>query len=279
MKKMLPLSVILKRITIVDVIVGVCVIGAIIFSFVFFLKKETWTTIEVKVRSYPISSGEQLDGAPNFWLSKTINVGEVALDSVGRKIAVVEKVKRWGDIATETWVTLKIKAGKNKSNIIRFNYQDVAIGASIKLQVGQTSIEGVVTHIEGIFDDRVKEDKIIKTRLIDWSDDSRVTLGVFPWVASSLKKGDQMITSDGDVVAEIMSIDVHDADRLVTTADGRINIQKDPSKKDVFLTLLIKTTKTDQVNYYLDDYPVKINTEIPFSTATYYVMPRIIEIP
>lgn len=267
-----------KRVTLFDIIVFISVLCLLLFILIFFAKKDTWTTIEVKVRSYPSSSGGQLDGAPNFWLAKNIKPGDSQKDSVGRKIAIIETVKRWGDLTNETWITVNINARKDKTEVLRFNYQDVAIGAPIKLQFGQYSIEGIVTHIDGMEDKRIKEDKIVKARIIDWSSKAIETLGVFPWIAASIHKGDKMVTLSGEVTAEIMSVDTQDADRIVTTSDGRLIMQKDHSRKDVYLTIKITTTKIEQTNFFLEDYPIKIDADIPLYFPAYKITPRITEI-
>lgn len=267
-----------KRVTLFDIIVAISVLCLLLFILVFFAKKNIWTTIELKVQSHPTSSGGQLEGAPSFWLVKNIKPGDSQLDGAGKKIASVESVKRWGDMANETWITVKIKARKDKSNIIRFNYQDVAIGIPIKFQFDQYAIEGIVTHIDGMEDKRIKEDKIVRARVIDWSNKTLDTLGVFPWVAASIRKGDTMTTLNDDVVAKILTVDIQNADRVVTTSDGRIVIQKDPSRKDVYLTIKIVTTKIEQTNFFLEDYPVKIDADIPLYFPTYKITPRITEI-
>lgn len=254
-----------KKITLFDIIVGVCILIASVFLMLFFVSKDQWITIEVK------------GSAPDF-LSKNITIGDSQRDSLGREIATIKSIRRWGEVNTQTWITVSIKAKRDKTNVIKFNYQDIAIGSPIKLQFGQYSIDGIVTYIEGVKDDRVKEEKTVKTRIIDWSGKSNETVGVFPWVANAIQKGDIMVTLTGDVVAEILSVDIQDADRIVTTADGRILTQKDPSRKDVYATIRIVTTKTDQTNFFLEDYPIKINYEFPFITSKYNISPRIVEI-
>lgn len=268
----------IKQLTLLDVVMGMVVLFVLLFILFFFIKKDSWTKIEVKVRSYPSSSGGQLDGAPNFWLSKNIKPRDSQKDSAGRKIATIEAVKRWGDLANETWITVNINARKDKTGVLRFNYQDIVIGNPVKFQFGPYGLEGIVTHIDGVADDRTKTDIAVKARVIDWSVKNSETLGVFPWVASAIHKGEVMTTLNGDVVATIDSAEIFQADRVVTTADGRLVMQKDPSKRDVFLTLKMSVTKTDQTYFFLEDYPVKIDAEVPLYFPKYKILIRITDI-
>lgn len=267
-----------KHFTLFDVVAAICILCIVLYVLIFFSKKDSWISIEVKVSAYPTNSAGQLDGAPNFWLSKNIKPGDSQFNSLGRKIATIEKVKRWGDLVNETWITVKINAHKDKTNTIRFNYQDVAIGSPIKFQFSEYSLQGIVTHIDKVKDERIKEEKVVKARLIDWTNKSTETMGIFPWVASVVHKGDIMTTLNGDVVAEITSVEIQDADRTIVTADGQMFVGKDPSRKDVYITIKISTTKVEQTNFFLEDYPVKVDADIPLYFPTYKIIPRIIEI-
>ncbi len=272
-------KVLLKNITVLDLVVGVSIVAVILFFLIYFPKKSAWTTIEIKLRSpyTSFSPNEQLAGAPYFWQTATIKPGDAQLDSSGQQIAVVESVHGWGDITTETWVTIKIRTNTDKSSVLQFNYQNVFIGSTIKLQISNYTLEGIVTRIGGV-DNRPKEEKVIKARLIDPNNKNYETFGVSPWVAAAPHAGDKMVAPDGDTIAEIQSVDVQDADRTVVTSDGRVLVQKDPLRKDVYLTVKLATAKTDHINYFLDDYPVKIDAEIPLYFPTYKIIPRITDI-
>ena len=269
----------LKRTTVLDLIIGASIVAIILFFVIYFPKKSMWTTIEIKLRSpyTAFSPNEQLAKAPYFWQAATIKPGDAQLDARGQEVAVVESVRSWGDMTTETWVTVKLRTNSDKSSVIQFNYQDIFIGSTVKLQISNYTIEGIVTRMGGV-DNRTKEEKTVKARLIDPNIRNYETFGVSPWIAAAPHVGDKMIAPNGDVIAEIQSVNIQDADRTITTQDGRIFIGKDPLRKDVYLTLKLMTTKTDQVNYFLDDYPVKIDAEIPLYFPTYKISPLITDI-
>lgn len=267
-----------KRITIFDLLVGVILIGLLLFFFLYFVKDGEWTTVQIKVRAFPVATGGQRDNAPSYWLAQSINPSDAQYDGMGQKIAEIEQVSRWGDYLTETWIVAKLKTTKDRSGTLHFNYQDVFIGAPIRLQTGQSSLDGIVTNIHGQQDTRVKTDIKVAARVIDWTNKNNETLGVFPWVAAAIQKGDSMTTLNGETVATIDSVQSTFADRVTTTADGRLLLQKDPTRRDIFLTATLKTIKSDQTHFFLEDYPIKIDADVPLYFPEYKIFIRIIDI-
>jgi len=139
-------------------------------------------------------------------------------------------------------------------------------------------VDGLISFIEGVEDKRVWEEKIVEARVTLLSGIFPETLGIFPWRAEAIKIGDEMKDTQGRVVAEVLEKRVSPAEKIVTTADGRVFTRQDPIKKDVILVVKIKTVKEEGVNYFLDVFKVKVGQAIFLSFPEIDIYPEITKI-
>lgn len=267
-----------KKLSIFDWLTLVIVIIGIVFVSFFIFKQEKWVRVEVKI------SPEQWwmeSRYPPYWLVDYIKKGAKQYDSLGKNIAEVTGVKtyEWKDNRKIVYLTLNLKVEVNKrQKKISFNHKPLEIGQSIDLSFEMLGIQGLVTFIEGVSDLRIWEEKIVEARATQWSDIFPETMGILPWRADAINVGDQMKDSQGKVVAEVLAKNVKPAEKITTTSDGRTLLSYDPLKKDVFLTLKIKTFKQEDISYYLDDFKVKIGQSILLALPNIDIMPEITKI-
>lgn len=225
-------------------------------------KKEKWVQIEVRVIPHP---GWE-ESFPSYWAVGAVKKEDAEYDSLGRRIAKVLTVKNFEGTGKERVIYLQIlvRAGyDNRTKKITYNYDPLEIGGAIDLHLGMTRISGLVTYIEGVTDERFWEDKVVETRLIRERDIFPGTQGIDVWLADAIKVGDQMKDSQGTIIAEVVSRRIEPAQAIFTTDSGRVLINEDPTKKDVYLNLRLRTLKQDGVNYYFNDYKVKVGSLIP----------------
>lgn len=258
----------LQRLTIFDWLVILVVLAGFVFLALFIFKQEKWVKVEVKI-SKP------------YWFADKIQKADKQYDSLGRKITEVVDVRtyEWENEIKMIYLTLDLKTEVDKrKKRLKFNHQPLEIGKSIDLELGKIGTQALVTFIEGIPDTRVWEDKIVEVKVAHWSNIFPETLGMFPWRAEAIKIGNQMKDGQEKVIAEVLDKKVKPAEKIVTTADGQVLMRQDPIKKDVILTVKLKTFKQGGVSYYLDDFKVKIGNVILLALPNIDISPEITKI-
>lgn len=277
-KKLQVLLKFLRRLTVFDWLAISVVFLGLIFLGQFIFKKEKWVKIEVKV-SRPELWGETLP--PPYWLADRIKKGDEQYDSLGRKVAEVLDVRTYewtrGKKIVYLSLNLRVEVDKRKRTL-KFNQRPLEIGEEIDLELGEVGVQGLVTFVEGVPDTRVWEEKIVEVRIIEWFEVFPETLGTLPWRAEAIKVGDQVKDVQGGVAAEVLDKRVRPAEKIVKTADGRVFVRQDPIKKDVSLVLKLKTVKQAGVNYFLDEFKVKVGSTILLSLPEIDIWPEITRI-
>ena len=252
----------IKKLTFFDWAAIAIFLVAVLAVLLLLGKKEKWVQIEVRVIPRP---GWE-EGFPPYWVVGAVKEEDTEYDSLGRKIAKVLTVKNFEGTGKErvTYLQLLVRAGyDNRTKKTTYNHNPLEIGGAIDLHLGITRISGLVTYIEGVTDERFWEDKVVETRLIRERDIFPGTQGVDAWLAEAIKVGDQMKDNQGTIIAEVVSRRIEPAQAIFITDSGRVLINKDPIKKDVYLDLRLRTLKQDGVNYYFNDYKVKVGSFIP----------------
>jgi hypothetical protein len=206
--------------------------------------------------------------------------GDIQYDTVGQKNLVVLDVKSWGFETQETWVRASVKT-KYKANQHKYSYQyqPLEIGRPIEIYINGTNVRGTITYIQGFSDTRKTYDITIKARLIDNNSPYSVsTRGVDPWIADAVGKGQIMYDAFEKPIAEILDKEVKPAEKVITTNDGRIFIGLDPLKKDVYLTIKLKTILQNGTYIFLENQPIKIGWGISLFFPQMMLSPVVTEI-
>lgn len=265
-----------KKFTLFDYLIIASIIFSIIFLLIFFVRNERWVQVELK-----ISRPEQRWGgdSPPYWIADSIHKGFAQYDFAGRKIAEIIDIRSWGSETKETWLVLNLKATVNKNQrILKFLYQSVAVGSNLDLEVNGVKIQGVITRIDGLPDQREKKKRTILFRLVDRNSTFLETLGVQPWKAEAISRGDTMRDTQGNVLAEILEVTVKPAEKTVITASGEVLVREDPRMKDVYIKATISTVISANAEYFLDDWLIKIDNELPLILPKINIYPKIISI-
>ncbi len=276
-----------SRLTLFDWISIALVAGVIVVLGIYFMRSWEWVEAEVKVSPPDIFRTDK--DAP-FWLANNLKKGDSETDSFGRKVAEIIDMRAI-DVPNQSltnpisqnnknvYIKVKLRAVKDRQKgTYQFKSKQLAVGSPIELRFPRVFLTGVVTFISGVPDNRIWEDKIVETRLVNLTNVFPETLGIQPWVADVIKIGDKMKDSQDRVVAEVLDKRISPAEKIVTTTDGRIFVGQDPIKKDVFLTLKLKTYKQEGVNYFLDNFKVKVDEDIILALPQIDLLPKITKI-
>jgi len=280
---MKKIRTLMKNLTVFDYLSIIATSLVILMIGLFFLRRKEWVNIEVKILPGQIF----WEGAKSpYWLVDQIEKGDKELDSFGKVVAEVVDVtvyERWGD-RRDARIELNLKAVKNKrKDEWIWKGKELDVGAPIKLRLSNNLIEGVVSEVEGLVDSREWREEIVEAKMIFLLNRSKgevfpETLGVMPWMAEAVKIGDQMIDTRGRVVAEILDKKIDLADKIVTTATGKVYLTKDPVKKDVVLKIKLKVFNQGNTSYFLDDIKVKVGSKLYLALPEVDIEPEIIKI-
>lgn len=255
-------------------LITLCLLGIIFFLYVLF-RKESYITITIKVGSDHVNwSG----GTISQWFSQLFYVGMKEKDGLGRTTAEILNIRSY-DTSTNlraVYANVKLKAIYNRaSNQYIFRGKPVLIGSTIRLYLDRLLVDGLVTHFEGVKDTREKHTLIAEAQIRDETTVYPETSGTKDYVADALKVGEKITDLQGNTVIEILQKRVEDAKRVVVTNDGRVLIQSNPMRKDVYFTLRVQTIKIGSRYYVFDDIPVLIGIGVPLNTSTISVWPEI----
>jgi len=263
-KKIKAISKLSRRLSVFDWLVIIVLLSGLIFTFYLVSKEERWTKVVVKVTP---EEWWRENKPPPQWLTQGINKGDQKRDGLGRRVAEVLDIWafEWKGETRVLYVSLNLKAEVDKrQGKLKFNHQPLEIGNQLKLDLDKTVIQGLLTFIEGVSSNIVYEDKVIEGRVFDpkYFQVFPETIGIMPWQAEAIKVGDQVKDIQGRVIAEVLDKKVKLADKVVVASDGRVFVRQDPIKKDVTLTVKLKSSEYGGVYYFLDDFKVKIGSGI-----------------
>lgn len=267
-----------SRLTLFDWISLILVAGLVVVVAAYFLRHWEWVQVEVKVAPSDFFWSEK---KPPAWLANSLQLGDSELDGLGRKVAEITDLRIFEGPGERkiTYLKLRLRVVKDsRKQQYLFKSKQLAIGSPVEFRFPRVFLNGLVTYIEGIPDTRIWEEKIMEVRVTQWIEVFPETLGMFPWRVEAIKVGDQMKDTQGRVVAEILEKRVKPAEKIVVTSDGRVLLRQDPIKKDVTLVIKLQTVKQAGVNYFLDEFKVKVGTSILLALPEIDIWPEITRI-
>jgi hypothetical protein len=280
---MKKLDRILKNLNLFDVLVITTIlIGIVILAF-FLLRRTKYLTVVIKLTNKNILNAY---GNPPTWFAEYFKEGMAAKDSLGRKTAEIKQVYRYdsGTTTKALYLTMSLKADYSWGSG-KYSYEGapLILGAPIKIELQQILIEGLVTYIEGVPDNRVDKEMLVETQLMDYQSVFPETNGLPQFKADAINIGDQVKDSLGNVLITVAAKRVEPAKKIVTTTNGNLLVQSDPLKKDIYLTLKIKVKEINNtVNtteyYIVDDVRIKIGDSIPLHLKNISVYPLVTKI-
>jgi hypothetical protein len=155
------------------------------------------------------------------------------------------------------------------------------VGSPIKLFLDKLYVQGLVVAIDGIGDTRERQQLKVDIWLKKENSTYTGTSGEDAYLADFLKIGDEITDSEGRAVVKIVNKKVEDAKQSVPTSDGRIVLQRNPLKKDIYLTLDIDALKIDNKYYLFDDIPILVGHILPLNFKFITISPEItsVELP
>lgn len=217
------------------------------------LQKDTYITAELFA-----SGGEWWweNTEPPYWLVDPIKEGAIEYDTQGKPLVEVLETKKFevGD-RKMLWMKVRLKVTPSEqSGQYRFRREPLQIGSLIYVSPNNVRIASNVLSIEGVVEPKEELEKTITLKAYDQ----------FPWFVDSISAGDKMYDSKGNVLAEVLDKKVVDAEVMISDDRGNVYARRNPLKRDMTLTMKIKITRTDGVDYFSFFQPIKVGYYILF---------------
>lgn len=267
----------LTRISLFDgLLIAFTIVGIAIFAYVF-LRKASYITVTVKIGSDHILWD---GGSTKAWFNYYFREGMKQRDGFGSTTAEVVKLRSYdyNESRKAVYATVKLKTVYNRSsNTYTFQGKPVLIGSTIKMYLDRLLVEGLITYIEGAQETRDKKTLIVETQLKEETTVFPETSGGRAYVADAIEEGQEVKDDQGNTIVKVLKKIVEDAKKTVITSDGRVLVQHDPLRKDVYLTLQLDAVRINDRYYVFDDVPVLIGYPVPINTGTMSFWPEIIK--
>ncbi len=212
---------------------------------------------------------------PPYWLGDPIVEGAVEYTIQGKKQIELLEVQKFNEGNKKTiYIKAKLLATLNKwTKKYRYKQTPLEIGATLLLAPNNVQLYANVIGIQGVSPERQQKKRTV---VLKW-------YNVYPWQADAISIGDQMISSENDVWATILTKEVVNAEKIILNANPQ-NQQSnvvigttDPFKKDVTLTAEIQTTLATNSEVFAYFLSVKVGDVLIINLPKVIISPFIID--
>lgn len=271
-----------KNIRRINILLVALFLVAGVFVYVLLFRKSSELVVTIKVGEnnvyyWPWKS----EGGSRPWFSNAMRVGMKELDGLGRVQAEVLDTYVFDTAPNRraVYLTVRLKTVYNKaSNTYTYKGMNLLLGSTIKLNLDELFIEGLITGVDGFTDNRKKVRLVIDAVLKDENDTYLETSGVDPHIADAISVGDKIYDNKGNVLIEVLEKRANNALRITVNSAGVTRVASNPLRRDVDLELLINAYETGGRYYVFDDIPILVGMEIPYNTKHLSIFPEVVAI-
>jgi len=246
-------------------------------SFIFFYRKGEQITIRVKVTDQEILYAENY---PQNWFANRFKVGDVEKDALGRVVSEVVNVETFSidNKRKAVYLDLAVKATyDSRSKLYSTKGKSLVFGVPLRFNLSGIVFDAIITEFpDSKYQENLEITDKIATVIIRGAEEAKKA--VEPRVVGSLKKGDRIVDSNGNVLAEITDVKITPAERVVRTDRGDLLLRLDPLYKDALVTLKVRTKIFNNEEYIFDDFPLRVGELLPLSFNQVFVESTIVEI-
>lgn len=271
----------IKSLKILDWILIIFGLLTILVFSVLFFRKSSNITVTIKVGSdsvfYDLWVPSLFDSSgTKDWYAESFYRGQTERDGLGKTQALVLDVFSYNKTQTRktVYLTVNLNVTYNpSSNTYTYKGVPVLVGSSIKLNLDRTYVNGLITSVEGYPKIAERKSIVVEAQIREENSTFLETAGTKSYIADAIKIGDEVKDNNGTTLIKVLDKRVFPAKKTVTTSDGRVLERNDPSRKDVFLTLLINAEKIGNKYYLLDDIPILVDQILPINTQAVSIFP------
>ncbi len=190
---------------------------------------------------------------------ENISEGDTEMGFDGQVIAELVGVRKEynSEYSRRVYLTVKVRA-EQKAGYLFYKGSLIKSGSSITISTTNTAISGTIESINSIFSaENAYPRTDISKKVI------AVAENIYPWIEDKFAEGDKEIDPETEeVIAEILSETVENAEIIVTTEEGNILKKSHPRNKDVKMNLILRMEEDKQGRLYFKGNWVKVNSRI-----------------
>jgi len=270
----------LRKISVFDFVL-LC-IGVFLFFgfFFFFYRKAEYVNIRVKVTDQDVLYAKT---QPETWYANRFEVGDVERDTLGRVISEIVGVERFNVTSRlkAVYLDLKVRATYDtRTKLYSARGKPLIFGTPVRFNFSTITFDGIVTEFpKSEYQKNLRVENMKVVVLQRWIRPDGVTgVTVEPTTIQSIKKGDKIYNSSGEVLAEVLEVKIRQAERTVETDKGELLLRYDPIYKDGIYTLNIRARVFNDEPFVFDNIPVKLGEVLPLNFPDVSLFPVIVEI-
>lgn len=270
----------LRKISVFDFVL-LC-IGVFLFFgfFFFFYRKAEYVNIRVKVTDQDVLYAKT---QPETWYANRFEVGDVERDTLGRVISEIVGVERFNVTSRlkAVYLDLKVRATYDtRTKLYSARGKPLIFGTPVRFNFSTITFDGIVTEFpKSEYQKNLRVENMKVVVLQRWIRTDGVTgVTVEPTTIQSIKKGDKIYNSRGEVLAEVLEVKIRQAERTVETDKGELLLRYDPIYKDGIYTLNIRARVFNDEPFVFDNIPVKLGEVLPLNFPDVSLFPVIVEI-
>jgi hypothetical protein len=266
-----------KKFKLFDILIITLFLILTVAFFVFFFRQSKYLTIKLKVSEKNILYSWS---TPPFWFANLFKPGMKGKDGLGRTNVEILDVYSYESAPANkaVYLTLRLRATYNtRSQEYIYEGTPLAVGDGLRINFGEIIAEGLVVEADNLKNPYEETFLEIDTQYFNFNVNNlnsvfSETTGIEPFVADSVKIGDQVLDSSGKVMAEVIGKEVLPAKKNTFDDKGNVYLKFDPRKKDLFLRLKIRVKKINNEFYFFDDVRIKVDQILPlhFSAVSIY---------
>lgn len=268
---------VLRKLTYFDIALIVLLVILFFGFFFFFYRKAEYVNIRVKVTDQEVLYARTL---PAVWYANQFVVGDVERDALGRVISEIVGIERFNVKSDKKAVYLSIRVRATydtRAKLYSARGRPLIFGTPVRFNFSKVTFDGIVTEFPN--SEAQGNLEIINTKI------TALLRGIIPEkipeepvILEALKVGDKIYDSNGNVLAEILDLEIGPAERVTVTDKGELLLRHDPFYKDALFTLSIRTKIFNNEAFMFDNLPLKIGEEVPLNFENVSLFPIIIDI-
>lgn len=218
-----------RKISIIDLLAIILLLGAVYIGLSFFLKSAEWVPVELQIcDEKPNSWTLPVCGDSQNFILDTINAGDVIVNYNNKTIGKITKITAYdnskGNKNIYVQAELLVKKGRNQ---VEYDNNLLKINSFIKLNFPFITLNAKVIKM---FDLNVPTaDKIVTVKIRE----------VFPWIDDSLVIGSTETNLNNEAIAKVLDKQTEIAKKSTVSDEGKIAVHEDPSKMDITLKVLV----------------------------------------
>lgn len=210
-------------------------------------------------------------------------VGDKEVDELGRTVAQIESVESYiiSPNLVGVYLDIRLKTVFNpRTGVYSSKGKDILFGETITVAFTKSRFKGVIVDLPGLSETLHITNKktTVKARTNYDSRQFSDIYGIPDYLADSLKAGDTVTDTRGNVLAKILDVTITPAKRTVVTSNGQPFVVDDPELKDVSYTIELESKEVYGNLYMFDFKPLLIGESIPFYARHTSLWPTITEI-